>query len=92
MIVWDEAKRQANLKKHGLDFADAHLVYENPEKVTFISPRNAEERKLDVAIVEMQGRALTLVYVERGENIRAISFRPSSRVERKAYGKAHAEK
>lgn len=25
---WDEAKRATNLEKHGLDFADAQLVYE----------------------------------------------------------------
>ena len=24
---WDEAKNQANRRKHGLDFADAHLVF-----------------------------------------------------------------
>ncbi|OLP08336.1 hypothetical protein BLL52_0338 [Rhodoferax antarcticus ANT.BR] len=25
-MIWDEAKRAANLVKHGLDFAQAHLV------------------------------------------------------------------
>lgn len=92
MIVWDEAKRQANLVKHGLDFADAHLVYENPEKVTFSSNRNAEDRKLDVAMVQLSGRTLTLVYTERGFDIRVISFRFASRLERRAYEKARAEK
>ncbi|HYK37000.1 BrnT family toxin [Alloacidobacterium sp.] len=92
MIVWDEAKRHANLAKHGLDFADAHLVYENPEKVTFSSHRNAEGRKLDIAMVQLSGRTLTLVYTERGFDIRVISFRFASRLERRAYEKARAEK
>ncbi len=26
-IVWDEAKRHTNLRKHGLDFADAEEVF-----------------------------------------------------------------
>ena len=26
-FTWNDAKRQANLKKHGLDFADASLVF-----------------------------------------------------------------
>ena len=26
-FTWDEAKRKANLKKHGLDFADAETVF-----------------------------------------------------------------
>lgn len=92
MIVWDEAKRRANLAKHGLDFADAHLVYDSAEKVTFLSHRNAEDRKLDVAMFESGDRILTLVYVERGFDVRVISFRAASRQERRAYEKARAEK
>ena len=92
MIVWDEAKRKANLAKHGLDFADAHLVYDNPEKMTFLSQRNAEDRQLDVAMFELADRVLALIYVERGVNIRVISFRAASRQERRACQKARAEK
>jgi hypothetical protein len=92
VIVWDEAKRQANLAKHGLDFADAHLVYDNPEKVTFLSPRNSEKRKMDVAIISFEGRTLSLIYMERGSDIRVISFRAASRVERKAYEKVRSQK
>jgi uncharacterized DUF497 family protein len=49
VIVWDEGKRQSNLRKHGLDFADAHLVYDSPAKVTF--PR-LEMRIYEQAIEE----------------------------------------
>jgi hypothetical protein len=85
VIVWDERKRISNIAKHGLDFRDASLVYDNPAKVTFSSPRDGEDRKLDVAIVEMVGRFLTLLYVHRDEDIRVISFRVASRAERKRY-------
>lgn len=85
MIVWDERKRQTNLAKHGLDFADAYLVYDNPEKVTLLSPRGAEERAMDLAMVEIAGSVLALVYVERGPDVRVISFRRASRRERKLY-------
>ena len=27
-FIWDEAKRESNLRKHGLDFADAYRVFE----------------------------------------------------------------
>jgi uncharacterized protein len=83
---WDEAKREANLKKHRLDFRDAYLAYENPLKITFHEWRGAEQRFLDVAIVEIAGSVLSLVYVMRGPNVRVISFRPASRKERKIYG------
>ena len=85
MIVWDEKKRIANLEKHGLDFQRAGLVLNAPDKVTFSSPRKDEHRLVDVAMVEMAARVLSLVYVKRGDDIRVISFRVASRRERRAY-------
>jgi uncharacterized DUF497 family protein len=41
MFVWDEAKRKSNLEKHGLDFKDAHLVYDNPDKCPYDSSGKA---------------------------------------------------
>jgi hypothetical protein len=82
---WDEAKREANLRKHGLDFDDADIVYENPDKVTFAIPRQGEQRWLDIALVELNGVVLALVYTVRGYNIRIISFRTASRKERRIY-------
>ena len=29
MLIWDESKRESNLRKHGLDFADAAEVLES---------------------------------------------------------------
>src|ERR1700688_4768897 len=80
MLVWDEAKRKTNLQKHGLDFADAGLVYDNPNKITFQSPRKGEARKQDIAMVAVHGRVLTLIYAEREADIQVISFRVASRV------------
>lgn len=85
MYVWDEAKRKSNLKKHGLDFADAFLVYENPDKCTYEASRDDEYRLMDVALAVIKGRLLTLVYSERGDKVRVISFRNASREERKRY-------
>ena len=85
MIVFDDAKRQANLAKHGLDLADAGLVYDAPNKITLCSPRQGERRLMDVAMVEIVGIVLVLVYVERDQDIRAISLRRASKLERKHY-------
>jgi len=85
MIIYDEAKRQANLAKHGLDLADAALVYDAPDKITLQSPRQGEERLMDIAMVEVMGVVLVLVYVERGADVRAISLRRASKQERKLY-------
>ncbi|SER19346.1 hypothetical protein SAMN04244573_03070 [Azotobacter beijerinckii] len=85
MIIYDEAKRQTNLAKHGLDLADATLVYDAPDKITLQSPRQGEERLMDIAMVEVMGVVLVLVYVERGADVRAISLRRASKQERKLY-------
>jgi uncharacterized protein len=92
VVVWDESKRRANLRKHGLDFADAGLVYGSPDKVTFSSPRKDEERLVDMATVEQAGTVLVLVYVERGADVRIISFRRASRRERSVYEQAAQER
>ena len=85
MYVWDEAKRKSNLRKHGLDFTDAYLVYENPDKCTYDASRGDEYRLMDVALAVIKGQLLTLVYTERGDDVRVISFRNASREERKQY-------
>jgi hypothetical protein len=85
VYVWDEAKRKANLEKHGLDFKDADLVYENPDKCTYDTSRGGEYRLMDIAMAVIKGRVLTLVYTERGKDVRVISFRHASREERKQY-------
>ena len=85
MIEYDEAKRQANVAKHGLDLADAHLVYGAANKLTIESPRDAECRQMDIALVELMGVVLALVYIKRGNKVRAISLRRASKTERKLY-------
>lgn len=91
MIIYDEAKRQANLAKHGLDLADAALVYDAPDKLTLSSIRNDESRLVDIAMVELMGVVLVLVYVKRGNMVRAISLRRASKAERKVYETAQQD-
>jgi uncharacterized protein len=85
VLVWDEAKRESNLKKHGLDFKDAHLIYDSPDKCTYDTSRAGERRLMDIALAVVKGKLLTLIYTERGRDVRVISFRPASREERKQY-------
>jgi uncharacterized DUF497 family protein len=85
---WDEAKREVNLRKHGLDFWAAHLVYESPNKLTSQLKTEREARFLDVALVEVKGAILALVYTIRNGNVRFISFRFASRKERRRYAAA----
>jgi hypothetical protein len=63
-------------------------VYDAPNKVTLASARNDERRQVDVAIVEVMGVVLVLVYVLREGAVRAISLRRASKAERRIYESA----
>lgn len=81
---WDEAKREANLAKHGLDFSDADMVLESPYVMIMDSPRQGEARKLAFAYVFEALCVLAVAFVP-GERCRIVSFRPARRSERKIY-------
>jgi hypothetical protein len=83
MFIWDEAKRKSNLEKHGLDFKDAHLVYDNPDRCTYESRREGESRFIDLAFARVKGRLLALIYTLRGSVVRVILFRHALKEERK---------
>lgn len=85
-FTFDATKDAANIERHGLSLADAPLVFNAPDKLTLESARGLEARLMDVALVEVAGVVLVLVYVLRqpGE-VRAISLRRASKQERKLY-------
>jgi uncharacterized DUF497 family protein len=53
IFTWDEPKRQANLAKHGLDFADAEKVFAGP-MVLFEDNRAdyGEQRMIGVGLLD----------------------------------------
>jgi hypothetical protein len=87
-LEFDPKKDAANMAKHGISLADAMLVYENPGKVTWSTATTNEQRLMDIAIVEVAGVVLVLVYVIRGNAVRAISLRRASKTERRRYEEA----
>jgi len=85
-LTFDPNKDASNIAKHGLSLADAPLVFEAPDKLTLESPRGTEPRLMDVALVEVAGVVLVLVYVLREpDEVRAISLRRASKQERTLY-------
>jgi uncharacterized DUF497 family protein len=82
--AWDEAKRQKNLHKHGLDFSDADLVLESELRLEVQSIRHGEHRRQAFAYVFEVLTVLTVVYLP-SEPPRIISFRPARRSERTLY-------
>lgn len=79
MITWDEPKRQANIAKHGLDFADLTISFF--EFATIIPAHSGRT----VAVGELNGsRVIAVIYRPLGtEALSIISMRPASKAERK---------
>lgn len=82
---YDPAKAAANQKKHGVSFADAEGVLEDPLAVTVEDP-DAEGESRHVAIgLGSAGELLVVVYSGREDEFRLISARRATRKERKQY-------
>lgn len=90
MYSWDETKNEINQHKHGISFAVARLVFEDPLHMTRQDRiENGEQRWLTVGLAG--GVALLLVahsWLETehgGEHIRIISARRATKLERRVY-------
>jgi uncharacterized DUF497 family protein len=86
---WDEAKDEANLKKHGVGFDEATTVFTDPLSITIHDPEHSKDelRYIDIGL-SGKGRVLVVSYTERGSNIRIISCRRATSSEREAYEEA----
>ncbi len=82
---YDPAKAAANLKKHGVSFADAEGVLADPLAVTAEDPDAEGEQRFIAVGLGSAGELLVAVYAERGDEYRLISARLATRKERKHY-------
>jgi uncharacterized protein len=78
----DEAKRQANLEKHFIDFQDANRIFDGPV-FERIESRHGEERVFAIGL--MEDIEIVVIYVMRGKRRRIISARRAHRNEREGY-------
>ena len=85
-FVWDRAKAEQNLRKHGVDFAEAATAFGDPLSITISDPDHSvgEERWLLVG-QSSAGRLLVVAHTERGNEIRLINARLATRRERETY-------
>lgn len=86
---WDEAKNQANQRKHGIDFDTASFVFDDPNAVSEQERvKNGERRWQTLGLVG--GLVVVLVahtvrFEDEYEVIRIISARRAAPSERKRY-------
>ncbi len=83
-FTWDENKRQANLKKHQLDFADAEKVFHQPTD-TMEDPRfdYGEQRWYTLGILVTT--VVVIAHTESEDGIHVISMRKAEKSEQIIY-------
>jgi uncharacterized protein len=81
---WDPRKAESNRRGHGVDFADAVGVFEDPLAITHPDEQSGELRFVAVG-EDFLGRLLVVVYAWRGDSIRVISARTATTSERRQY-------
>lgn len=78
---WDSAKAASNLRKHGIDFADAAVALEDKNALTIEDSEHAEQRFKTLALGP-QLAVLMIVHIAPNEDtVRIISARRADRKE-----------
>ena len=81
---WDEAKHEANRRKHRIDFKTGSKVFLDPYVVEF-DDRDAFGELRHNAIGLVDGRVLFVTYTMRGDVVRIISARGAEPHEKRKY-------
>jgi uncharacterized DUF497 family protein len=76
-IEWDSKKAASNIRKHGIDFADAVTVFYDDRAVTIRDEAMEDERFVTIGM-DALARVSVVVYTWRGESIRIISARKAT--------------
>ena len=84
-LIWDQAKRQSNYSKHGLDFVHAREVLQSNYCLSVLVQMKGEDRIISYAYAMNYLCVLTLVHTHRYDQIRIISFRKANQKEANFY-------
>lgn len=84
IVEWDTDKNNLNIKKHGLSFETASLVFADGNRVELYDFKHSinEDRFIVIGLVN---NLITVVYTERTNAIRIISARVATEAERRIY-------
>jgi uncharacterized DUF497 family protein len=84
VFIWDSAKAARNLAKHGVAFDSAWDFNWETSVVVDRSRRSDGERR-QAAIGWLEDRLHTVIFTDRPEGVRLISFRRANRAEMRVY-------
>ena len=80
---YDPAKSKTNAKKHGIDFEQATLLWNDEKRVEFVA-RFADEPRLGL-VGEYADKLWTAIFTTREDRVRIISVRRARKNEEAIY-------
>lgn len=83
LFEWDQKKNEINVEKHGLSFEDATKIFNDPDRIQYISSKGNERRFITVGKVIKF--IVAVVYTVRSGMIRIISARQARKNEIRDY-------
>ena len=83
---WDERKRQSNLEKHRVDFADLEAIFSG-DTLTVLDDRFAYDENRFITFGLLNGVVLAVAHTETDGGIRFISARKATSGEEEIYFK-----
>jgi len=86
-MEWDETKNELNIRKHGISFAEASEIFNDPNLIEFFDHAHSttEEARYICYGVTSKYLVLVVVYTDRNGTIRLISARKANNKERGVY-------
>ena len=85
-VEWDERKAERNLRIHGIPFAEAVTIFDDPLFLAFAdSDHSRYEQRYIIMGESNKGRVLVVAYTMRGSATRIISARKATRMEKRFY-------
>ncbi len=80
---WDDDKAAVNERKHGVTFAEAATVFDDPLAAVFVDPEHSDDEDREIIVgYSQRDRLLVVSYTSRPPNFRIISARRASPKER----------
>jgi uncharacterized DUF497 family protein len=83
---WDDDKARINLRKHGVSFEEAASVFADWLQITRPDPLHSTDEERFVTIgTSTRNRLLVVSHTDRADDVRIISARLASRLEKEIY-------
>jgi len=76
---FDPIKSEANKKTHGIDFVEAQVLWDDPDRLEI--PAKTEDEARSIVIGRIQEKNWSAFITYRGDRVRIISVRRSRRKE-----------